>query len=205
MNQEHAFSAKRRRPGTPRPTFNEQESRVQEALRSSRAPSAHEGLQREGAIPGGVSGPGRGSQPAESNRPPTSNSTRPGNGPTAGSNRSEQARGASEGWQRFERPRGTGMSQNNASAPQPYRRGTGIAPGARSDRPPVSSGLRAAPSQQNSPIRENSGGWQRFATRPPESPAQSPSMRGYGSAPQSRYQSGSPNSRGPGSRREQPA
>jgi hypothetical protein len=81
--------------------------------------------------------------------------------------------------------------------PQPYRRGAGTTAGARSDRPPVSSGLRAAPSRQNSPIRENPGGWQRFTTRPPEYPAQSPSRRGSGSAPQSRYQNSSPNGRGP--------
>ena len=191
------FFSKAPASGTPRPTFSEQASRVQEALRSSRAPSIREGLQREGATPQGVSGLGRGSQSAASIRPPIDNSTRPGNGPTAGSNLREQARGASEGWQRFDRPGGAGASQNNASAPQPYRREAGTTAGARSDRPPVSSGLRAAPSQQNSPIRENPGGWQRFTTRPPESPAQSPSMRGYGSAPQSRYQNSSPYSRGP--------
>ena len=190
------FFSKAPASGTPRPTFSEQASRVQEALRSSRASLAREGVQREGATPGGVGGFTRGSQSAGSIRPPAGNSTRPGSGPTAGSNLREQSRSASEGWQRFERPGGARTSQNNVSAPQPYR-GAGTAAGAPSDRPPVSSGLRAAPSQQNSPIRENPGGWQRFTTRPPESPAQSPSMRGYGSAPQPRYQNSSPYSRGP--------
>ncbi|HTY62536.1 MAG TPA: DUF6600 domain-containing protein [Acidobacteriota bacterium] len=189
-NSETHFFGSRQSSVATHASFNEQANRVQEALRNSGSPMAREGRQSEGA----TGRTGMGSQPTTATRPSAGNSARPGNG-SAASGPATQTRSASEGWQRFGGTRGANATQGNASAPEANRRAPGTEPRASSDRPPAArSG--GAPSQQVSPIREAPGNWQRFSTRPAQSPAQSPATRGYESTPQSRYQSNVPYSRG---------
>jgi len=198
------FFSKPQTSAAPRPSFNMQASRVQEALRGSGASSTmREGMQRGGAAPGVAGRPGVGSQAATSIRPPSGSTSRRGNGSTAVSNRAGQAAGASEGWQRFGGSRGAGTPGSNASTAPPNRgaaRGARTGPSVsnpRSDRPPSSFGTRDTRPQMNSQPGGNSGGWQHFSPRPAESPAQSPAARGSGAASQPRYQGSSPYGRGP--------
>lgn len=198
------FFSRAQSPAAPRFSFNEQASRVQQALQGSGASSApREGMQRGGATPGVAGRPGMGSQPATSTRPPSGSPSRPGIGSTATSNRGGQASSASGGWQRFGGSGGAGTSGGSGSTVQPNRGTAGETRtgsslnNPRSDRSPRSFGTPDTRPQQNSQAGGNQGGWQRFSSRPAESPAQSPAGRSIGPASQPRYQGNAPYSRGP--------
>ena len=161
----------------PRTTFNEQASRIQEALRGNGAPSAQQqGAQRETEATGNGARPGVGSSGA-SIRPPTRNETQQGNGTATVPNRGGQA-GAPEGWSRFGNANGTNTPESNAPSYRP-----------RVYQPPANLGNQSTRPEQNAQPGANSGGWQHFTPRP----AQSPNGRGNEGYSQPGYQ-GSPSS-----------
>lgn len=203
------FFSRSQTPAAPRPSFNEQAGRVQEALRGSRASSTpSEGIQRGGAAPGGANRPGAQSQPATSTRPPAAGSSRPGIVSPGAPNRAGQAAGEPGNWQRFGGSNGAGTPAGNASTAQPSRGATGTArpgPAASSTpsyRPPIyrpqsNPGTQNSRPEQNPQSGVNPGGWQRFTQRPAVTQPQSPTGRGNGAVSPPRYQGSLSSGRGP--------
>jgi hypothetical protein len=184
------FFSRSQTQAAPRASFNDQVSRVQEALRGNGKSAAPQGAnQREGATAGSVNRPGAGSQPGSSTRPPSGSESRPGSGSTAAPNRGGQAAGGLESWQRFGNANGAGRTGTPAGSTPSYRPPI--------YRPPANSGAQNTGPGQNPGVGGNSNGWQRFTPRPAEPPAQTPVGRGNATAPQPRYQGSPSNGRGP--------
>jgi hypothetical protein len=203
------FFGRSQTQAAPRPSFNDQASRIQEALRGNGKSAAPQGaMQREGATAGSVNRPGAGSQPATSTRPPSGSESRPGNSSAVAPNRGGQTASGSEGWQRFGNANGAGAASGRAVTAQPTpgvagagRTGTPAAstPAYRPQvyRPPSNSGAQSTAPERNPGAGGNSNGWQRFTPRPAEPPSQAPVGRGNATAPQPRYQGNPSNGRGP--------
>jgi hypothetical protein len=203
------FFSRSQTQAAPRTSFNDQASRIQEALRGNGKSAAPQGgNQREGATAGSVNRPGAGSQPSTSTRPPSGSESRPGNSSAAAPNRSGQAAGTSESWQRFGNANGGGTASGRAVTAQPTPGAAGAGKNATPAgstpayrppiyRPPANSGAQSTAPERNPGAAGNSNGWQRFTPRPAEPSAQAPVGRGNATAPQPRYQGSPSNGRGP--------
>jgi hypothetical protein len=200
------FFGRSQTQAAPRATFNEQVSRIQDALRGNGTSSTQrQGTQREGAATGSAARSGTGS-PTSSIRPPTRNESRPGNGTAAVSDRGGQA-GAPGGWSRFGNADKASTPAGRAAVVQPNQGAAGAvrnAPAAgnapsyrpRIYQPPANSGNQNTRPGQNPQPGASSGGWQHFTPRPATSPAQSPAGRGNEASSQPRYQGSPSNGRG---------
>jgi hypothetical protein len=182
----------------PRTSFNEQASRVQNALHGYAPPS----VQREGPGAASTARPSTGSSGA-SIRPPTRNETQPGNTAATAPTRGGQA-GEPEGWNRFGNASGTGTQAGRGATAQPNQGVAGAARNAPSAnntpsyrprvyQPPASSGNQSARPGQNPQSGASSGGWQHFTPRP----AQPQTGRGSETYSPPRYQGSPSYSRAP--------
>jgi hypothetical protein len=199
-----------------RASFDEQASRIQNALRGSgNSPAPRQGTQREGmaAGTGTASRPGVGSSTA----PPRSlsgNESRPGNSAVAAPDRGGQA-GVQGGWNRFGNANG---SSSPAGRTAPSQTGPTPAGASRNAQPAGNAPSYRTPAYQTPANREvqsnrpaqnpqsggSTGGWQQFTPRTATSPAPSPAVRDNRTVAQPQYQGNQSAGRTPASGNNQP-